>query len=201
MRPATPDVPLTARQRRRVERYAAKWRPGAYLHRVYPALYRAARAAGMEPDDIDQTAWLGVVRAAQLYRPGTMSRGRVVRFRSYAGWWVRGAVGHAVRRAAAKGRLAAVVVSGDRPAGPGDDRPLWDAMGVAAPTPAAAESRERLAGAMRVLTPRHRRAVELRAAGHTLAEIGAEFGVSQERVRQMVLAARDRILAATRGEG
>jgi RNA polymerase sigma factor (sigma-70 family) len=199
MRPAARDVPLTARQRRRVERYAAKWRPGAWLRKAYPALYRAARAAGMDHEDVEQCGWVGVVRAAQLYRPGTMSRGRMVRFSSYAGWWVRGAVGHAVRRAAAKGRLAAVVVSGDRPAGPGDDRTAWDVLGVAAP--AAAESRERLAGAMRFLPPRHRRAVELRAAGHTLAEVGAEFGVTREGARQLVLRARDRILAAARGEG
>jgi RNA polymerase sigma factor (sigma-70 family) len=208
MRPATPDVPLTARQRRRVERYAATWKPGAFLRKVYPALYRAATATGMDHDDIDQCAWVGVLRAAQKYRPGTTARGRVVRFHTYANWWVRGAVTHAVRRAAARGREGAVVLSGDRPAGPGDDRPLWDAMGVAAPTPAcpavAAEVREQLAGAMRFLPPRHRRVVELRAAGGTLEEVGAELGVTRERVRQMENAARERIrvpLALACGEG
>lgn len=193
--------PLTPRQVRRVERYAAEWRPGAFLRRMYPALYRAARAVGMDHEDIEQCAWVGVVRAAQKYRPGTVSRGRPVGFHTYANLWVRGAVTHAVRRAMARGRAGVAVNSGDRPL-PGDRsgrvRCRWDVTPAARGDPAAAAAaRVDLAAALRAMPARTRRVVELRAAGATLAEVAAEVGVTRERVRQIQADAA----ARGRGEG
>lgn len=171
--------PLTARQRRRVERYAAQWNPGAVVRARFPGLYRAALAAGLDHEDVDAEAWVGVVRAAQTFDPG-----RGVKFVTHAHWWVRGAVSHAVRRANRAYEAGVVLVRGDATsgAGMGRRRRLWDSIPDRRPSPAPADALECVA---KLLTERDRRLLELRVEGRTFEEIAVEFGVTRQRAKQL----------------
>jgi RNA polymerase sigma factor (sigma-70 family) len=199
--------PLTDGQRRLVEEYAAQWpNPVAVVRGLWPPLWRAAVACGLEAADVAGAAWEGVARAATDYDPG-----REASFATYAHWWIRGKVSHLVTGARVQKRFAhGRPRSGDAPVrGDRKETPLWDVLGVSDPArpqddPAEfdrlAELRRQVADALRFLGPRHRRIIELRfglggGPCHTLEEVGDILGVTRERVRQLEARALARIAA------
>ncbi|MBI2322005.1 MAG: sigma-70 family RNA polymerase sigma factor [Chloroflexi bacterium] len=107
---------------------------------------------------------------------------------------VASALGVSAERLAELLRAAERPVSLETPVGDGDEDTLADLIGDHDVSPEeAAEGRllrAQVAAALQELTPRERRLLELRygldgGPYRTLEEIGHEFGVSRERVRQM----------------
>lgn len=107
---------------------------------------------------------------------------------------VASAVGVSAERLAELLRAAERPVSLETPVGGDDEDTLADLIGDHDASPEEAAHgrllRAQVADALQELTPRERRLLELRYGldgGHyrTLEEIGREFGVSRERVRQM----------------
>lgn len=101
-------------------------------------------------------------------------------------------------------RLAGVDVSLDAPRGGGDVRPWMATLQDDGPTPEEevmrGEQRKRLhaqlTDGMATLDPRERaiiRARHLRDRPATLAELGAKFGISRERIRQLEIRAKDKL--------
>ena len=190
--------PLTAAQRRLIEGYAARWKPAGVVRGLYPALWFAAQAAGLSPDEVEAAAWLGVIRAAQKYDPDHPRR---VQFASYANIWVRSAVQLEVSRCHRK-KVINATVRPDADTGHGDGLFGWGVI----PDPDADDPAElgevdwrrvRLREILADLDPRTRRVLELRygladGTGRTLREVGEAVGVTKERVRQVVeLAVRE----------
>lgn len=170
----------------------------------------AARYRGVVPlGDLVQEGMLGLIRAVDGF---DWRRG--FRFSTYAAWWIRQAVGRAVRRECRSTGVSPDSSGGDMPPvmlrvlsldAPADGAGVTD---LAALLPVAAEQleemveaglvRECLRSAVRKLAPREREVLELRYALDgdrplTLAEVGRVLGVSREWVRQIERKALSRL--------
>lgn len=75
---------LTADQQRLVEEYLRQWSVAAIMRSRYRTMWRAANAAGHDPEDLAAYGTLGVVRAASRFDP---TRG--VAFSTYASHSIR----------------------------------------------------------------------------------------------------------------
>lgn len=183
--------PLTPAQQDLVTAYLAEYDPVRGVRARHPSLYRACRASGMGDDDIHQVAALGLMRAASGFDPAGGNR-----FVTYASWWVRGYLSHAVRRAVAQ--RPAGVVSGDQ-VFPGSEsgEDLWAALGLAGDAGAdpaeddrRAVLRARVAAVLRALTRRERQALTLRygldgGGPRILEAVAARMGVTRQRVAEL----------------
>lgn len=137
-------------------------------------------------EDAWQAACLGLIRAGDLYDEAT---GYV--FCTYAAWWVRQHVCRAAARAARDHRRRLLALCD---VWQGESGEVWQPPGRE-PTPyRVAAAREELDSALSVLPPRTALAVRLAGEGHSLAEIAWHFCCSHQRVQQLLLYARKRLI-------
>lgn len=191
--------------------HLAKYRfPLSPVIAKYPALVQAARVAGATEDDLQSAAMDGVVNAARLYRPGSLGHeGRECSFSSFANQGAYFAVQRIVTQSQAVTKNpppdALMLYAGSFERG-------WDALELVEPLPdeSAAELAERMAPIERELrrfNPRYvaifRARWGLGGVGHqqTLDEVGRQFGISKERVRQIVDDLMKRIRQRLRDKG
>jgi RNA polymerase sigma-32 factor len=172
------------------------------------ALARRAKAGGLQREDLEQQAVLGLIRSAETFDPG-----RGVRFNTLARWWVRTFLddyivrnAQVVRPSLSGGRGSRIagirIVSLDQPVGGEEGSTLGDVIPDERPLPdeIVAQIIDAEAGASRVavalakLSARSRAVVEGRfVEGAKLRTIGDRLGVSSERVRQIEAAALKRL--------
>lgn len=181
-----------------------------HLGLVHHIMHRRgfARRAGVnvDADDLAQVGMMALMRAAESFDPA-----RGVTFATYAAFWVRHHMGrllenesstvrtpvHVQRKRYTRGeymrcqvRSLNVPASDHRAVGHGDDR-REDIDLLAYPEPESdcddlpSDSLEELIADTPSLSERHATVLRLRAQGKTLVEIGAELGVSRERIRQI----------------
>lgn len=139
----------------------------AYLPLVH-AVVRRVPARG-EYDDLVQQATFGVVRALRTWHTGFVCSERT---------WVWRCVASAVRDAYRVRHAVAFVPLEDEQAAV-DDTDLIDAA-------------DALARFARTLRPREQAILAARAQGREMADIGAELGVTDTRVSQIVRTLRER---------
>lgn len=168
------------------------------------------RARGLSFDDLVQEGSVGVLKAARNYDPA-----RGVVFITYAWFWIRQAIMQAVteRAVAIPGREhTAMVKTGGLPpvcsldgCSEDEERALIHCLGQAPTQDMEAEehqARIQVWRALRLLHGRFREVI-IRRWGlvrdpETLAEIGASWGLSRERVRQIEVVAISRLKKAIR---
>lgn len=198
-----PDAPLTAEQVELIEEFRKKWDVLALFSSVYPGVFRGVQSVGMSHGDIESCCWAGVIRAAQLFDP-SFGCG----FKSYAVYWMRSKVVRAsdvcqMNRARAKGLD---LLDGDFRSSHFDDcSDGWEMFGVTSrelnPVELSRQSelRERVAEVLKVLPAKYRRVVELRFGlgpddrPRTMEEVAAEFGVTRQRIDQILVKCYERI--------
>jgi RNA polymerase sigma factor (sigma-70 family) len=162
----------------------------------YPGLMRLAKSVGMDPDEVESECNLGIAVARQKF-----DRSKSEQFSTYAVIWMRAKVSHAARsrlrqrRTTADGRLP---VSGDQDIG--DGATLFDMVAAEKRSPGGPDADLALIiqGLLPTLPSLYREIVEMRNGLNgkkqmTLNEIGELRGVTHERIRQMEIAAYDRI--------
>lgn len=164
------------------------------LPRFVAKKYRGIlRARGIDQDDAEQVGHVALLRAAEIW-----DESRGVRFATYAVWSIRHRVELLIRTdglihvpAAHAERFGGRAKRARHPGG------IEDALHVAArrededrPEP---DEMEKLRDAMRFLSARQQTVVMGRAEGRTLAEMGERVGLSKERVRQIELAAMEKL--------
>lgn len=149
---------------------------------------------GMDIDEAVQVCRLAVMDAIRKYQPGKST------FGAYASIWMRARLTQAIEVEAAgvvprvmdrttwKLKAAGRAIPLDR--GPSDEPAPIDALSDGAVPPDAQLAADQRRTLMRraigkLKNPRHRAVVWSRLEGRTLAEVGAELGVSRERVRQI----------------
>ena len=186
-----PVVPLTPAQRALCESFANQFPNliGILITR-YPGTYHWATASGLDLEEIRQLGWLGVIHAAKKFVPGTVSKGRVVQFATYALPWIRQAVARPMidrrrqmRTPANDGKVCSLSAAG-----------LSADVKAAEPfrIVAANETSDRLAEALMRLPERERKVVTRRygfdstdGAAETLDAIATDLRLTKERVRQI----------------
>jgi len=142
---------------------------------------RAAAVVGLEPDDLDQAAMLGLVHAAQRFDPA-----RGFKFTTYATYAVRTHLWRALTLTRMARRLP--VVHGD---GREHDVPFLDSIpDERAADPEAGDATVELLQAVETLPARLRTVLTLRfgldgQGKRTLQAVGDAIGVTRERVRQL----------------
>jgi RNA polymerase sigma factor (sigma-70 family) len=174
----------------------------AHLGLAYAVAKRRARGCEhLREEDLIQAGALGLMRALEKFEP---ERGH--QFSTYANWWVRQSIGRAAAdqdrtirlpigkqaQLYSRGELKRERIKSLDAELPGYESPttLYDVLGEAGADPverlSAAEDREELKAAMLRLTERERFVLRQRFWGElTLQEIGAELGVTRERIRQI----------------
>jgi len=188
-----PDGPLTVAERNAViEDCLAKYpNPVAFLRHAHPGVYHQA-AEFLDDEELDAVCRLALCEAARKYDPAKGS------FATIVGWYLRSQVQKAIRQQHRDHlrRNGAKLASLDAPL-PGDDGRTAAHL---VPDRSEADDLDRpaLAAAVwrvicrRVPCPRRREVAELRWGLNgkkdlALHEIGAKFGISKERVRQLEL--------------
>jgi RNA polymerase sigma factor (sigma-70 family) len=162
----------------------------------------ARRCRHLDVDDLVQAACLGLLRAARDYDPARAA------WSTYATWWMRAFVNRELQNhertirvpvhAQESGVCRGVPTSSlDAPLGAEDGRTWHDRMAADDAEPRDVLAEARLAKAIEALPERQRRVLRGRLWGdRTLAEVGAEWGVSRERVRQLESDALDALALA-----
>lgn len=161
--------------------------------------YRGSLGGCIEWEDLFQIGWLGLHHAARRFDPA-----KGFKFSTYAHWWIRAFLQRAIMNQRRTVRVPVHVQNSARQRG---ERLPYDALSLNAPLnsddpadtwvdllraeddPSAdaehGDLAELLGKAVDALAPPNRRAIRGRFWGdHTLAEIGADEGVSRERIRQ-----------------
>lgn len=161
--------------------------------------YRKFVGGCLEWQDLMQAGWLGVNHAAERF-----DHSRGFKFSTYAQWWIRTFIQREVMNTR---RTVRVPVHAQEGAYNRGERIILDALSLNAPLDASnpdaewidllrsesdpeaeaelADMAERIDAALGCLQPAERRAIRGRFwRDHTLAEIGADVGVSRERIRQ-----------------
>jgi RNA polymerase sigma factor (sigma-70 family) len=171
-----PARPLDAAGRARVAEnvglaYQAAWRAAGHFARNVPA------------DELTAEALYGLTYAASLYDPA-----RGVPFGAYATMVIR----HRLTLLALAWRRARRVL-GRMPGADRDDP--WEAEARPGPDAAATTATHDLCDRVRdVLPPRWYAVLRLHhGEGRTLEEIGTRFGVTRQRVRELVVKATERV--------
>ncbi len=169
------------------------------LSHCYPTTRRAAEAAGMTGQDVYQWCYVGCVRAMQTFDPA-----RDFVFSSYAVHWMRHAVGRATDRMSPHRRHGKRVISLSAPASTSTRDGDYDLLSTLGGERAADSDANDLAKVIRqavqkaIPDPRYR---EILAARYgldgngekSLTEVGQLFGLSRERIRQLMVAAEERL--------
>ncbi|MDJ0950981.1 MAG: sigma-70 family RNA polymerase sigma factor [Alphaproteobacteria bacterium] len=184
------------------------------------------RRFGLPRNDLMQEGVVGLMQAASRFDPD-----QGVRFATYAIWWIQASIRAFVARNTSivhnGSRLNVSRLANERgpdqsldaPTSADSDMSLEDMLVDDGPTPeeTAIEINDRtawaawMAEALQTLTEREQRIIRarhLREKSTTLAELGEEFGISKERVRQIekkalrelrrVLESRDEPVGASR---
>lgn len=140
-------------------------------------------------DDLTQEGQIGLLKAVDSYNPDVGTR-----FSTHAVWWIRQAIGRRVlesgrirvgghRKLSAKSLAAAqaarVVLDLDGPISPQDSRELGWVLAAGTDVEEQALNNVLLEQALASISPQARKALRLRLAGLTNAEIGRQMGVSR----------------------
>lgn len=171
-----------------------------------PLVYHIAKKFKALPPDLNfedfvQEGMLGLIHAA-----GKFDSSLGVKFGTYAGRcitaFILNFVGNRKRTRARK----FIFISGDAPAHPGEDTSLFNNLSDEAESPEEcvvqedfeAKRAEAVHSALRALPERERIVTEFYfLQSYTLEQIGAEIGVTRERVRQI----KEKALTSLRGQG
>ena len=148
---------------------------------------RSPSPPDLDFDDLVQAGVVGLLEAVRRFDPN-----RGVAFRAFARKRVAGAMHDELRRST---RGAAPCVSLDDPGSAGGAAPLLDR--IAAPELSAEPVSEELPTGER-LSERRRVVLACVGAGYRLSEIGQMLGISPSRVRQLLDAARPRVVERAR---
>jgi RNA polymerase sigma factor (sigma-70 family) len=168
--------------------------------------YRRRSNGRADFDDLYQAGMLGLIHAARRFEPA-----RGLKFSTYASYCIKGYVVKELKQAVDVIRIPDGVRGEERARLrellspkhlPRDPRAAFlDAPGdvedrLAVRRGEQAEARERVEALLRHVDPRQREVIERRAHGETLTEIGEDFGVCRERVRQLESKAHGRMRKA-----
>jgi RNA polymerase sporulation-specific sigma factor len=173
--------PLTPAQQEIVLDFRRRWKIMGLVLKTLPGIYSALRHT-LDDDDIEQLAYLGVCRAAQLFDPA-----RGVKFGTYVVYWIRAACGRYLT-AQRRGKRTGTVFSGVD----------WESLMISMPDTADdidtldefRSAGDRVDDVLRRLSERDRTVVEMRFGLNgrprmTLKQVSENIGVPRERVRQI----------------
>ena len=148
-------------------------------------LYKAALASGYDPEDIEQSAWVGACRASQLYNPSRAA------FATYALLHARASVQLLVRRV---GPRRDEMMSLDYELHV-DHSPVRFSTLIATKNDGGChpDDLDELEHALLAVDDRSREVVRMRYAGKRLEVVAERLGVTRARVQQIEEAAMGKL--------
>jgi RNA polymerase sigma factor (sigma-70 family) len=195
-------MPLTELQKALVEaNYKFAFYMARRLHRIFD-LYP-------DKDDAYQQALLGVMHAATKYDPGRINpkTAKPYTFQHFASHWVLAYMYRGLYMSAHTSNSFSIEVltktaniKEDGGAW-GDDMNFSQVLAVVPPRFTREENREEAEVALGRLPQRHRRVISMIAEGKLYREIGAELGITRQRVMQLAREAQQIARGAEGGSG
>lgn len=199
---------LSDEQKALVDGYMGKVKsPVQQLISMNRPLYHACLAIGMSFEDIEQSAWLGVLRAAVKYDPNRLGKGgKKASFFTYAGFWVKQVVqretdNYTVEKSwekkSGRERKFRILHHTKPKPGDGSTKHIVEMLADhrADETKERAESikniREKIVGVLNKCVDKRGREIFIMLNGldgtepKTLEFVGDKFGIGKERVRQI----------------